>query len=107
MVVWHPRRHVLVWLRRHDSRIHGGCVTTTLFNGGANLAAGGAWHSVIDGTNLQQLGQLIEIYKNHADQRATIINLLENLSFGAPNSGQREAANNALVRCEKFDEREF
>ena len=76
-----------------------------LYNGGANVAGPpvAPWHTPVDGTNMAQLAQLVEIFKHHPDERHNIMGCLQSLSFLAPNVGQREACRTAYKFCQDHE----
>lgn len=76
-----------------------------LFNGGANVAGPpvAPWYSVVDGANLPQMGQLVELYKHHPDQRHNIMGHLEVISFNAAQAGQRDSAERAIKFCQNHE----
>ena len=78
---------------------------TALYNGGANVAGPpvAPWYTPVDGTNMAQLAQLVEIFKHHQNERHNVMGHLQSLSFLAPNAGQREASERAYKFCQDHE----
>ena len=79
-----------------------------LYNGGANVVGPpiAAWYTVVDGTNMAQLAQMVEIFKHHSNERPNVMAQLQSQAFLAPNAGQREACERAYKICERHEDQE-
>lgn len=76
-----------------------------LYNAGANMPDGKPWYSSVDGSNSEEVGHLVEVFKRHAEERPKIADHIELLYFKSGlSAGQKLTVDKASGLLHRFED---